>query len=167
VKEFHWHGFRELMISGGVMSSNIRRIVVPTDFTDASDRAVAYAAALARRLGASLYVIHALTDHTDYETARVTLAEIAARLTEGVRRVAVETRIGGAAESIVEAARHYGADLIVMATHGRAGLSHAIAGSIAEDVIRTGCCPVLVLRDSGNVRVHRRAAAPRGLVGAA
>lgn len=149
------------------MSSDIRRILVPTDFTDASDHAVTYAAAMARHFGASLYVIHTLTGHANYQDARATLAEIAATLAQGVSRVAVETRVGAPAASIAEAARHYGADLIVMATHGRSGLSHIIAGSVAEDVLRTASCPVLVLRDSESVRVHRGAAQRHGLVGAA
>ena len=79
--------------------------------------------------------------------------------------------MGDAAESIRDAARHYGADLIVMATHGRTGLSHAISGSVTEEVIRTASCPVLVLRDSGTVRVHRGSATAmqgvRGLGGVA
>ena len=142
------------------MPSSIRKICVPTDFSDASDQAVTYAAALARGFGASLYLIHVLKDHRGYHTARTTLAAVAATLDDGVGRVATEVRMGDVAESIGEAARHYGADLIVMATHCRTGLSHAISGSVAEEVIRTACCPVLVLRDSGTVRVHRRSAAP-------
>ena len=141
------------------MSSSIRKICVPTDFSDASERAVTYALALARGFGASLYLIHVLKDHARYHTARTTLAETAAALDDGLGGIATEVRIGDVAESIGEAARHYGADLVVMATHGRTGLSHAISGSVAEDVIRTACCPVLVLRDSGTVRVHRGSSA--------
>ena len=143
------------------MSSTIRKICVPTDFSEPSRRAITYALALARGFGASLYVIHVLKDHARYHTARTALAETAATLDDGLGGIATEVRMGDVAESIGEAARHYGADLVVMATHGRTGLSHAISGSVAEDVIRTACCPVLVLRDSGTVRVHRGSSARR------
>ena len=149
------------------MTTSIRKICVPTDFSEASDHTITYAAALARGFGASLYLIHVLKDHRQYYDARVMLESLAATLAGDIDRVATEVRMGDAAESIGEAARHYGADLIVMATHGRTGLSHAIAGSVAEDVIRTACCPVLVLRESGKVRVHRTAEAPGQLVGVA
>jgi nucleotide-binding universal stress UspA family protein len=65
---------------------------------------------------------------------------------EGVR---VETHVkfaGDAAEAIVERARQSSPDLIAMATHGRTGLSHLLAGSVCEQVIRSGVAPVLVLR---------------------
>jgi nucleotide-binding universal stress UspA family protein len=141
------------------MPSAIRKICVPTDFSETSDRAVTYAAALARGFGASLYLIHVLQDHSRYHTARSALARVAATRGNDVSCIATEVRMGDPAEGIRDAARHYGADLIVMATHGRTGLSHVISGSVTEDVIRTACCPVLVLRDSGTVRVHRAATA--------
>ena len=153
------------------MPSAIRRICVPTDFSEASDRAVTYAAALARGFGVSLYLLHVLKDHTEYHAARTSLARVAATRANTVGGIATEVRMGDAAESIRDAARHYGADLIVMATHGRTGLSHAISGSVTEEVIRTASCPVLVLRDSGTVRVHRGSATAlqgvRGLAGVA
>lgn len=137
------------------MPPEIRRIAVPTDFSEASDRAISYAAALARRMGASLYLIHVLKDQSQYHDARTRLATLANTLTGGVRRVAIEVRDGEPAESIAQAAMHYGAELIVMATHARTGLPHLFLGSIAEDLIRTACCPVLVLRDSSTVLIHR------------
>jgi nucleotide-binding universal stress UspA family protein len=140
------------------MPSAIRKICVPTDFSEASDRAVTYAAALARGFGASLYLVHVLKDHTEYHAARTALARIAATRAGNAACLATEVRMGDPAECIRDAARHYGADLIVMATRGRTGLSHAISGSVTEDVIRTAWCPVLVLRDSGTVRVHRGSA---------
>jgi len=152
------------------MASPIRKICVPTDFSEASNGAVTYALALARGFGASLYLIHVLNDHAGYHAARAKLAEAAAALDDGLGGIATEVRMGDVAESIGEAARHYGADLVVMATHARTGLSHAISGSVAEAVIRTACCPVLVLRDSGTVRVHRGSSAkpePARLAGVA
>jgi universal stress protein A len=149
------------------MSAIIRRIAVPTDFSPASDHAIAYASSLARTFGASVYLIHVLQDAGQYEEARRIVSRSAATMASGVPRVVSEVRIGRPAESIAEAAQRYGADLIVMATHGRSGLSHVISGSVAEEVIRTACCPVLVLRDSGKVRVHRPAEERRAFAGVA
>ncbi|MGB9441534.1 MAG: universal stress protein [Desulfobacterales bacterium] len=54
--------------------------------------------------------------------------------------------MGPAAEKIIEAAKDKDADMIVMATHGRTGLSHALMGSVAEKVVRQAPCPVLTIR---------------------
>lgn len=53
---------------------------------------------------------------------------------------------GDVAEAIIEHARREQVDLIAMATHGRTGLSHLLAGSVCERVIRSGVAPVVVLR---------------------
>ena len=50
---------------------------------------------------------------------------------------------------ITECARLYGADLIVIATHGRSGLGHFVIGSVAERVVRDSTCPVLVVPARG------------------
>ena len=52
------------------------------------------------------------------------------------------------ASMIVERAKSGGFDLIVMGTHGRSGLSHALMGSVAERVVRTASCPVMTVRDT-------------------
>jgi Universal stress protein family len=57
-----------------------------------------------------------------------------------------EVRGGAAGSEIVKAAVDYGADLIVMTTHGRSGLPHLVLGSVAEHVIRHARCPVLAIR---------------------
>jgi nucleotide-binding universal stress UspA family protein len=137
------------------MTSEIRRIAVPTDFSLESEKAVAYAAALARRMGSALYLVHVLKDLAGYHEARERLAMLASRLAIGTRRFALDVRTGEPAESIAEAAERYGADLVVMTTHGRTGLAHMVSGSVAEEVIRRADCPVLVLRDSGTIRFHR------------
>jgi nucleotide-binding universal stress UspA family protein len=152
--ETRWHGFRPNHRAEGPMAAIIRRILVPTDFSPASDHAISYATSLARTFGAPLYLVHVVQDDRQYQDARQVVNRIAATRTLGAPRVIGEVRVGDPATSIAEAAQRYGADLIVMATRGRTGLSHAISGSVAEAVIRTARCPVLVLRDSGKVRVH-------------
>jgi nucleotide-binding universal stress UspA family protein len=147
----------------------IHRIVVPVDFSEASERAIDYAGGLARLLGASLHLIHVVEEivvasgptelslpdtsalrERLHEDARSRLAAIVAKLkAAGPQRVTREIRNGSPAESIADATVVCGADLVVMATHGRTGLAHLLMGSVAERVIQTACCPVLVIRESG------------------
>ncbi len=142
------------------MTSEIRRIAVPTDFSPESEKAIVYAAALARRMGSAVYLVNVLKDPEGYHEARERLARLASRLAIGTRRVALDVRTGEPAEGIAEAAERYGVDLVVMATHGRTGVSRVVSGSVAEDVIRRAECPVLVLRGSGTIRFHRPAPVP-------
>jgi universal stress protein A len=155
------------------MIPTIQKILVPTDFSEASERAFGYAAALAKSFGASLHLVHVLEEsygpgharHLQtygakgrydraYTACRTTLLGAARSLEQAAPRVTVEVRDGIPAEAIVAAAVDYGADVIVMATHGRSGLSHLVLGSVAEQVIRHGRCPVLAVRQSGAARVH-------------
>ena len=70
-----------------------------------------------------------------------------------LKNLTVETltlvEVGLAAEKIIEAAKEKDADLIVMTTHGRTGLSHALMGSVAEKVVRQAPCPVLTIKPKG------------------
>lgn len=163
------------------MNPVMEKIVVPIDFSDASIRAAQYAAALARRLDATLHLVHvlepseiargpfefysappaALLDQY-YWKKRSNLVAIGATL-DPVVHVTSEVRHGTPADSIRQAAIDYGADLVIMSTHGRTGLSHLLMGSVAEQVIRTARCPVLVVRDCGQVHVHRPATAEAAL----
>jgi nucleotide-binding universal stress UspA family protein len=58
----------------------------------------------------------------------------------------VEIAVGRPADTIVRLARERNVDLIVMATHGRTGLGHAVLGSVAEKVVRLAPCPVLTVK---------------------
>lgn len=76
------------------------------------------------------------------------LESVAARARHsGVRQVETCVWYGPPAESIIEAARVRGADLIVMSTHGRSGLGRFVLGSVAETVLRGTTTPILLLRD--------------------
>jgi universal stress protein A len=141
------------------------RILVPTDFSGPSDAALEYAKALADRFGASLHLVHVLEDQVvggafgadPYLAGAPAYAEalradaearLAARLTarERIRlHGSSEIASGPSARTIVEIAESHGIDLIVMGTHGRTGLAHALIGSVAERVVRSAPCPVLTL----------------------
>jgi universal stress protein A len=160
------------------MTPLIQKIVVPVDFSESGRRAISYAAALARRLGASVHLIHVLPESTVvngplefytvdrsalrermHQDARSRLAAIAAGLEHDTNQIITEVRTGPTTHSINQAVVDYGADLVIMGTHGRSGLSHLLLGSVAEGVIRTASCPVLVVRESGGVDMHRQCAA--------
>ena len=143
------------------MQTSIRKIVIPIDFSAASERAARYGSALAKSLGAHVYLIHVIEDAPSDlpgRDARSQLVLLADRL-DAFDRMTTEVRFGRAAEAITSAVTAYGADLVVMATHGRSGLSHLVHGSVAEEVIRTVSCPVLVLRGSGRATVQQAMAA--------
>ncbi len=151
---------------GGGLPGLPRRIMVPVDFSAYADGAVVTAASLARRLGAELFVVHVIPDEELRAIARSRLArrgldQILEDLGQAVedhvlkvigfgsgkgpplRGLAVS---GLPAEGIMRAAALLEADTTVMATHGRTGLSHAVMGSVAEDVLRRAPCPVLTIR---------------------
>ncbi len=136
----------------------IETIFHPTDFSDSSAAAFDLACALARDYRATLVVAHVETPPMAIPTDGVALppildepAELRARL-EQVRPVdvgvAVRHRLlsGTTADAILTAAAEEKADLIVMGTHGRGGLSRVLLGSVAEHVLRNASCPVLTVR---------------------
>ncbi|GIW73083.1 MAG: universal stress protein UspA [Planctomycetota bacterium] len=161
-----------------------RKILVGTDFSEPAARALAVAAGLAARLDARLVVLSVvdtrgldgaamvpeLAGHVDLG-ALVASLELAAgrrveqwlaeaKLPPEVRAIAVARR-GVPAETIVQAARELEADLIVLGTMGRSGLSRLLFGSVADKVVRTSPVPVLTVGPK-----HSGATAPAGSVAA-
>ena len=149
-----------------VWPAALSRILVPTDFSDASDAALAYGKMLAERFGASLHVVHVIEQPVIaggldiYATELPRILEAAQReaetrlsrlLTDTERdqfRASTEVTDGPTARTIVAIAERDGADLIVMGTHGRGGVAQLLLGSVAEKVVRMASCPVLTLRTS-------------------
>jgi len=140
----------------------LRRVLVPTDFSETSDAAVTYGVALARGFNAKLYVLHVLdrtpaetTGGTEYPLGLFESMQDAARgylsktLTEQQvkeLRAEFETRVGAPYAEIVRYAQDRDVDLIVMGTHGRGFVAHMLMGSVAEKVVRRAPCPVLTVR---------------------
>jgi nucleotide-binding universal stress UspA family protein len=153
-----------------------KHILVPIDFSAASLEALAKARQLAKTTGASVHLFHAVDDvswrYLGYPLDA--LAQIQTAVTdsadEQMRELAIqEQREGLAVESslvvstrpasaIVTFARENGVDLIVMGTHGRGAMLRMMLGSVAEQVVRTATCPVMVVRDP---RPHGTSAAAR------
>lgn len=145
--------------------SRIRRILAPTDFSPASTRAQASAIELARANRAELIVAHVQAPLAplmgDGYVPPATYAELedAARRA-GKRRLdaalgrAVAAGVkatglmlaGVPADQIVRAAKKSGADVIVMGTHGRSGLSRILLGSVAQRVLTQAPCAVMTVR---------------------
>jgi universal stress protein A len=148
----------------GGSSMEIRHILAPTDFSDHSKQALAYALGLAKRFGARLSMLHvveippypvegyappalAATFLDDLE--RQAREEMAQLLPEAAaEKVAVErlVTVGNPYRKILEVAEAEGVDLLVMATTGRTGISRLVMGSVAERVVRHAVCPVLTIR---------------------
>lgn len=140
----------------------IERILIPVDFSDTAAAAAEYGCELAARLGARVKLLHvfspgivatpdAVFAPTPEElralahAARTHLLSMAEKLERdglGIDCVAVE---GIAADAIREVAERDHADLIVMGTHGRRGVSHLLLGSVAEQMMRHAPCPVLTV----------------------
>jgi len=119
-------------------------ILFPTDFSTASEAAGRVARTMAVESGARLHVLHAVPPVTDPTLPSETLAKVAKQLGADVR-VQPALVHGVAGRSIVDYAREKGIDLIVLGTHGRTGISYAILGSVAEQVLRRAPCLVLMV----------------------
>ena len=160
----------------------IKTILVATDLSETSKPAVRYAADLANENGAKLVLLHTLDPglykshdlyiraweraelfkhHRDraMDSLRAILPEDEYPEMEIERRVVHKMP---AAESIVDAAERVEADMIVIGTHGRSGVSRLLHGSVAEEVLRTANCPVTTIRPCGGVEGRRNEAEKAG-----
>jgi len=140
--------------------SGIHNILVATDFSPASQAALETATEMARRFGARLTLFHAhqvpsyvypdgmmpVAPELMMDLERSVVAELS-RLAFAIPDVDVEIHhaLGAPATEICRAADELDADLIVLGTHGRTGLRHAILGSVAEKVVRHSKRPVLTI----------------------
>jgi nucleotide-binding universal stress UspA family protein len=145
------------------MNSNpdIRRILVPHDFSDTAESALSYAVSLAKKFEARVTVLHAyevptlgssealvasLEFASEIERAAgKALDEIAERTRKAGVNVETMIRRGTPWLEINATAEQMKVDLIVMGTHGRKGVSRVLLGSVAEKVVRTAPCPVLTV----------------------
>jgi len=146
----------------------IQRILVPHDFGETAEHALHYALELAEKVGASVTVMHAYEYPVlNYPEGPAITAELvrqvhdaASAALEGIvvrsKRPAVSVtgvlRQGSTWSEILAAAGEAKADLIVIGTHGRRGLSRALLGSVAEKVVRASPCPVLTVHGPAGER---------------
>lgn len=141
------------------------KILCPVDFDANSIAALGFACELAQERKAALEVLHVVPIPPGPEVAipfdklegraRTRLERIARQKVPPKLRYAVHVRTGDPASEVILAAEQLRADLIVMATHGRRGLSRFLLGSVAERVVREAPCPVLTIKAKGRGRILR------------
>jgi nucleotide-binding universal stress UspA family protein len=139
----------------------LHKILHPTDLSERSQAAFHFACALAKDYGAQLLVLHVVPPGTKQLAplldigSQATPVQALAALEEELRRlqppdaaVLIEHRLeeGQPASVIVQVANDTRADLIVLGTHGRTGLSRVVMGSVAEQVVRRAGCAVVTVK---------------------
>jgi nucleotide-binding universal stress UspA family protein len=141
----------------------IQHMLVPFDFSPDAEQALAYAIELAQTLQARLTLLHvrdtmswgvaqaeAMIPPSVWQQLETSLAEGMEEPLARVHKAGLqgETAIaeGVPFQTIIDTARDKGVDLIIMGTRGRTGLTHGLMGSVAEKVVRSAPCPVLVTR---------------------
>jgi len=140
------------------------RILWPTDFSPLAKAALPHAVGLAAESGAELVLLHVLPSLAAYAVPDLSGAlsvslqrKTRAAAQRQLRRLETQVKVpnfrlhtllteGVPFDQILRAAKRLRCDLIVLATHGRTGLAHAIMGSVAENVVRRAPCPVLTVR---------------------
>ena len=143
----------------------LKRVLVATDFGEASDVALRYGSELARQFGADLHVVHVIEDYITragvaesyIDWGRWQAEAIATAERDLTVLVSDEDRVSGKATvaafvarsisgAVIEYAREHKIDLIVAGTHGRGVVGHLVMGSVAERLVRHAPCPVLTVR---------------------
>jgi nucleotide-binding universal stress UspA family protein len=152
---------------------DLRRILLPIDFSKYSNAALNYAVAFTEKFDAELNLLHVvqnlalvIPDVITVEPATLPTAEtITPAVQAGFQRLIAEhqlqrfqikqhVREGTPFHEIIRCAREIDADLIVMGTHGHSGLAHVLLGSVTEKVVRKAPCPVLTVRHPEHEFVH-------------
>jgi nucleotide-binding universal stress UspA family protein len=140
------------------MLTSFKRVLCPVQLEPHSEAALATAKEITKQNGGKLYVLYVVSLHTDptrisgpampARDAKAAEQELARLKKEMLGDVEHETVLlhGNPTEEIVKAEHDFGIDLVVMATHGRTGVSHLVLGSVAEHVVRESICPVLTIR---------------------
>ena len=141
----------------------LKRILVPTDFSETSEVAAKYARALAAVFNCDLHLIHVLEnpylayDPLSFMPPPNFFEELEAQTRDRLKRLLadweplqphveiVATR-GSAFVEIIQYAKAHNIDLIVLGTHGRGPIAHMLMGSVAEKIVRKAPCPVLTVR---------------------
>lgn len=161
---------------------NIKRILMPTDFSDCAEAALDQAVFWARFYGAELHLLHVVVLHSaapadlrghfpELEDLYAGLEQYAggelsklleARETKELTLVTSQVRAIAPSPAILSYAESKDIDLIVLGTHGRRGLRRLLLGSVTEELVRTAGCPVLTVRgsDAGYVEPVRNILVP-------
>ena len=145
-----------------------KTIVFPTDFSHASDAALVHAEALARQSAARLLIVHVEEPPLAYGGGELYYglpepsSDRILKMLEDVKPADPEVpfahrlTMGDPAGEIVRIAADEGAEMIVLGTHGRTGMTRLLMGSVAEAIVRRAPCPVLVYRETAEKLTGRK-----------
>ena len=143
---------------------DIKKILVPVDFSEHSEKAFELAVDFANLFNAKLYIVNVIQPISFYPyyynefyskegiikrmevETKSRLDSLIKEKGKGVKDITYEVRIGDPYHEILEKEKAVKADLIIMGTHGRKGVSHLLLGSVAERLIRLAECPVLTVK---------------------
>ena len=147
------------------MELDIKKILVPIDFSDYSKSSLKYAANFASKFNARItliYVVEPVIYPPDFSMGQIAIPSVNAEwdtkakeeleklgeqeIPEGVK-VSTIIKTGKPFLEIIDTAAEENIDLIIIATHGHSGVEHILFGSTAEKVVRKAPCPVLTLRE--------------------
>jgi nucleotide-binding universal stress UspA family protein len=148
--------------------ATLNNILYLTDFSEPSEAALPFAAAIAREFGAKIYAFHALIPaayvyttpelvvagiEAQEETAENNMKRVEAQLT-GLPHEMIVERAMGIWPSVEQAVKDYNVDLVVLGTHGRTGAEKLLLGSVAEEVFRRSHVPVLTIGPEAHRGLH-------------
>ncbi|MFH1746892.1 MAG: universal stress protein [Planctomycetota bacterium] len=151
------------------MLNSLRKILWPTDFSELSLLGGRYARSLCEYFDAQLHIIHIIpplltadfsamlpagaplpaVEPEMLEACKEKMDQVVTEHFENDQRVVREALFGNPWSSVCEYAQQHDIDLIVVATHGRTGLEHAIIGSTTERIVQHAPCPVLTVKSTG------------------
>jgi nucleotide-binding universal stress UspA family protein len=147
------------------MKLNIKKILVPIDFSDYSKSALKYAQEFSKYFSAEIvliYVVEPMVYPPDFSMGQIAIPtidiELDKRAKEELEKLArneinpdtkfqIVIKTGKPYVEIIQTASELDVDLIIIATHGHSGVEHILFGSTAEKVVRKAPCPVLTLRE--------------------
>lgn len=134
-----------------------RKIVVPTDLSEFSLEALQYAEEVARLFNGEIVVLHIIdpkatagssVEEAEFE-ARKAIVHLLMERSIVPQSIRLEIRRGPTVQEILKTIIQSRADLVIMSTHGRTGLHHALMGSVAEHIVRHSPVPVLTMKPEG------------------
>ncbi len=152
---------------------DIKKILVPTDFSEYSRKSIKYGISLAEQYNAEVYVLYVFDDRIFDESLFILYTENEMRqnrkkvYNEQLEKIVCDIhskspqlelhrklKVGIAFVEIIKFAKAENIDLIIMSSHGRTGISHLLIGSTTEKVVRKAPCPVLTVRPKEHEFVH-------------
>jgi len=141
----------------------IKKILYPLDLTEYSSKILPYVLSLSEKYNSTIYLLHVVQDLNKWgklyvphqsmdklqieanEVTKKAMDKICENKMQGCPNFQKRIISGDAAHEILKVIETEGIDLVIMGTHGRKGLEHAIFGSVAEKVVKNSSAPVLVV----------------------